>query len=160
MDRSHIDRYEAIGESVANLADGLTREDLLARPGPGAWSIQELIIHLADSEAIGIDRMKRVIAEEVPTLLNYDETLYAARLHPEAQWAADALLMVALGRRQFGRVLRALPEAAFDRTGVHNIAGVMVLREMVPLYNNHVVHHLRFLRDKRARLGKGVDLKI
>src|SRR4051812_3887422 len=48
MDRGVIERYEAGGRTLRRAVEGLTREDLRARPGPGAWSIQQLVIHMAD----------------------------------------------------------------------------------------------------------------
>ena len=34
-------------------------DELKARPGPGKWSIQEIVIHLVDSDEIAIDRPDR-----------------------------------------------------------------------------------------------------
>jgi len=107
--------------------EGLTREELLARPGPGLWSIQEVVIHLADSDAISIDRMKRVVTEDNPPLLYADETAYVERLHCDQQDVADALLLFEVGRRQWARTLRCLPEHDFARTGHHNRRGSMTL---------------------------------
>ena len=66
MNRNLIEVYAAGGEKLRRATQGLTREDLLAHPGPGDWSIQELVIHLADSDAISIDRMKRILTEDKP----------------------------------------------------------------------------------------------
>src|SRR5262245_39746240 len=56
MDRTLIDAYESAAARLRAAVVGLTREDLTARPGPGEWSILEVVIHLADSDAIAIDR--------------------------------------------------------------------------------------------------------
>ena len=37
-----------------------------SKPGPGKWSIKELVVHLADSDSISIDRMKRILTEDDP----------------------------------------------------------------------------------------------
>jgi uncharacterized damage-inducible protein DinB len=57
MNRNLIETYAAGGQKLRHAVAGLSRDDLLARPGPGAWSIQEVVIHLADSDAISVDRM-------------------------------------------------------------------------------------------------------
>src|SRR5437588_11077478 len=90
MDRSLIDQYENGGEKLRQASRGLTREDLLAVPVPGTWSIQQIVLHLMDSDLIAADRMKRVIAEDNPTLIGFDETKFAKNLHYEEQSAADA----------------------------------------------------------------------
>jgi hypothetical protein len=154
MNRHRIDAFEAGGATLREAVSGLTRADLLARPGPGDWSIQELVIHLADSDAIAIDRMKRIVTEDNPPLLYADETAYVARLLPEEQSLEDALTQFEVGRRQWSRVLRKLPDESFSRQGVHNRSGTMTLGGMVERYHEHLEHHLKFLKEKRERLGK------
>jgi uncharacterized damage-inducible protein DinB len=154
MNRDLIESYSADGETLRQAVQGLSREDLLARPGPGDWSIQELVIHLADSDAISIDRMKRILTEDNPPLLYADETAYISRLLPEEQSLEDALTLFEVGRRQWSRVLRKLPDEAFARQGSHNRAGTLTLGGMVQGYHKHLEHHLAFLRAKRERLGK------
>jgi hypothetical protein len=154
MDRALIDQYEAGGEILRRAVAGLTRDDLLARPGPGAWSVQEVVIHLADSDAISIDRMKRILTVDNPPLLYAEETAYIDRLHPHEQDLEDALVLFEVGRRQWARVLRLLPDEAFRRKGTHDRKGEVTLGGLVADYIEHVESHLRFVRDKRANLGR------
>jgi hypothetical protein len=154
VDRTLIDAYEAGAAVLRSAVAGLTPEELTARPGPGDWSIQEVVIHLADSDAISIDRMKRMLTEDDPPLLYADETAYVSRLHPHDQDLGDALTLFEVGRRQWARVLRLLPDEAFRRAGQHNRRGRVTLGEMVADYVRHVEDHLPFVRGKRERLGK------
>lgn len=154
MNRELIEAFAAGGEVLRRAVQGLSRDDLLARPGPGDWSIQELVIHVVDSDAIAIDRMKRILTEDNPPLLYADETAYNDRLFPEEQSVEDAVTLFEVGRRQWARVLRKLPDDAFARSGTHNRRGLMTLGDMVEGYINHLDHHLVFLRAKRDRLGK------
>ena len=68
MNRDLIEQYAAGGEKLRRAVAGLTPEELRARPGPGAWSVLEVIIHLADSDAISIDRMKRILSTVLASL--------------------------------------------------------------------------------------------
>ena len=154
MDRQLIEEFEACGPRLRHAVAGLSPEDLTARPGPGSWSILELVIHLTDSDCIAIDRMKRMLIEDDPPLLYADETAYVRRLASHEQSLQDALTLFEVGRRQFARVLRALPDDAFDRRGTHNRRGVQTVGGTVKDYIAHVDHHLAFLLEKRARLGK------
>ena len=154
MDRSVIEDYVAGGQKLRRAVAGLDKADLTARPGPGKWSILENIIHLADSDAISIDRMKRMLTEDNPPLLYADETAYVDRLFSHDQTLEDALTLFDVGRRQFARVLRKLPDEAFQRRGTHNRRGVVTVGAMVKDYVEHVDHHLKFMLEKRARLGK------
>jgi uncharacterized damage-inducible protein DinB len=151
-----IEQFEGGGEKLRQAIAGLSREDLLAFPVPGTWSIQQIVIHLMDSELIGIDRMKRIIAEDNPLLIGYDETKFSQRLFYDQQSAEVAATMVDLARREFSKVLRKLPEEAFARAGIHNETGKVTLGEMVAKYVHHLDHHLRFVHEKRAKLGKAL----
>ena len=154
MDRSLIEQYDKGGDSLRMAIRGLEREDLLATPVPGSWSIQQIIMHLMDSDLILADRMKRVIAEENPSLIGYNESLFASRLFYEEQSVDDAVNILDLNRRNFAKVLRKLPDSAFDRIGTHNERGPMKLSDLLAGAVNHLKHHLGFIVDKREKLGK------
>src|SRR5438874_2065515 len=154
MNRDLIEQYVAGGEKLRRAVAGLTSEELRARPGPGAWSVLEVVIHLADSDAISIDRMKRILTEDNPKLLYADETAYVDRLYTDEQSLDDALTLFDVGRRQFARVLRKLPDEAFRRKGTHNRKGEVTVGQMVADYIKHVDDHLKYVYAKREKLGK------
>jgi hypothetical protein len=156
MDRQLIEQYVACSARLRQAVAGLGPDELTARPGPGDWSILELVIHLTDSDCIAIDRMKRMLIEDNPPLLYADETAYVQRLASHEQSLEDALILFEVGRRQFARVLRVLPDEAFERSGTHNRRGTLTVGGMVKDYIDHVDYHLKFLTEKRARLGKPV----
>ena len=158
MDRSALEQFEHGGEKLRLAIRGLTREDLIALPAPegevGKWSIQQVVLHLADCEAVFADRIKRVIAEENPNLLAFDENKWATALHYNDQSAELGAQQVDVMRRQLGAVLKNLPEDAFSRTGTHTVAGKQTLTDIVSKCINHLEHHLAFIHKKRAKMGK------
>ncbi|MCX5661255.1 MAG: DinB family protein [Planctomycetota bacterium] len=149
-----IERFATGGERLNKAVVGLGAEDVVRRLAPGTWSILELVVHIADSDAVVIDRMKRILTEENPTLLSFDEDAYIARLHCNEQSLEDALLLIDLGRRQFGRVLRRLTPAEFERKGTHNRAGIVTVGGLIEKYSDHLDYHLGFLLGKRQTIGK------
>jgi hypothetical protein len=157
MDRQLIEEYVACSPRLREAVAGLSQEDLTARPGPGDWSILELVLHLADSDSISIDRMKRMLTEDEPSLLYADEAAYVRCLASHQQSLEDALTLFEVGRRQFARVLRALPDEAFERRGRHNRRGIVTVGGMVKDYIKHVDDHMEFLVGKRGRLGKPLN---
>lgn len=154
MNRNLIQQYAAGIKKLRPAIAGLNPDDLLAKPGPGAWSIQELLIHVVDSDLVAIDRMKRVIAEDNPPLVAFDENRWVERLFPNDQSLDDAITMFEVGRRQMVRIFEKLPDEAFQRTGVHNERGPLTLEQIVQGFAEHLEHHLKFLYDKRQRMGK------
>jgi uncharacterized damage-inducible protein DinB len=155
MDRRElIDKYANGGEKLAQSIRGLTESDLDSFPVPGTWSIHQIVVHVMDSDLISTDRMKRMIAEENPSLLGYDESKFAQNLHYHDQPANEAVAIVGANRRLFANVLRKLPPEAFDRAGTHNERGRLTLGDYLKAVTDHLEHHLKFIYDKRERLGK------
>jgi hypothetical protein len=58
-----------------------TPDKLLVKPAPDRWSICEVLNHLTDVEnlAVGL-RAKRVLDEEMPLFVDYDQARYRAAL--------------------------------------------------------------------------------
>ena len=131
----------------------LTPEQLKARPLPGRWSTLEVVCHLVDSDQAWCHRMKRVIAEERPLLIGYDESRFTAALaYHQADWEEELALMDGM-RRQMARILRGIPEAAWSRTCVHNERGLITLEQMLQDEVEHVPHHIRHVVEKRKAMG-------
>src|SRR5436853_6515374 len=105
MSHDLIEQFERGGEQLSLAIRGLTREDLTCFPIPGKWSIQQVVIHLMDSDLIATDRMKRTIAEDKPTLIGYDETKFIQNLFRDEQSAEDAVKIFDLNRRMIAKVL-------------------------------------------------------
>jgi uncharacterized damage-inducible protein DinB len=154
MKHELVEQYAAGAERLAQAIAGLSRDELLTYPVLGTWSIQQIVLHLMDSDLISSDRMKRVIAEENPTLVGFDETAFARGLFYESLEAGLAADVFAKNRRLTAEILRRVPEDAFDRFGTHNERGRVTLTQLVQGMVDHLEHHLRFLRDKRRLLGK------
>ena len=72
-----IDAYQAGVSALRDAVKGMSREQLIAKPIAGRWSTLEVVCHLVDSEVAWTHRMKRVIAEDKPLLIGYDETRLA-----------------------------------------------------------------------------------
>ena len=149
-----IEHYAAGGQRLSLAIRGLTDADLAQPSEPGSWSIGHLVVHMADAELALADRMKRVIATDDASLLAWDENRFMAGLHYDKQSVEDAAALVDLTRRQTARILRELPPAAFDRTGVHSEAGRMTLSDLIARADKHLDHHLTFVAGKRERMGK------
>lgn len=154
--RPILNRYADGGLIVMQAVANLTDEQAHARPGPGSWSLAELFAHLADSDLVFADRIKRIIAEENPTLLAFPENDWLDRLGSARMPVLDAAALIAANRAWMIRILRGLDDAAFARTGTHSVLGRLTLAEVVVRAIHHVDHHLRFAYEKRARLGTAI----
>ena len=148
-----IDEYVAGAGVLRAAVAGMSREQLIARPIAGKLSTLEVVCHLADFDPIHADRMKRVIAEERPTLVGADENRFLAALAYHDRDIEEELTIVERTRSQLARILRKVPESAFQRVGNHTELGPRTLEQLLTGSSNHIAHHVRFIHDKRLALG-------
>ena len=145
---NYLDGPQLLRKAVA----GIPREQLLARPIPGKWSTLEVICHLADFEIVFADRIKRVVAENEPTLFGGDPDAFAARLAYHQRNAEEELQLIELIRRQAARILRALKPEEFQRRGIHSESGPLTLETLLQRITGHIPHHVRFIEEKKKAL--------
>ncbi len=150
---SAIDGYLDGPVRLRRVVADLSPHQLQARPVAGKWSTLEVICHLVDSEQAWCHRMKRVIAEEKPLLIGYDESRFTASLYYHQHDLADELALLESMRRQMAAILRTLPETAWSRTGVHSERGLITLADMLQAEVEHIPHHITHIIDKRRALG-------
>lgn len=154
MDRSHVERYAAGGEQMRAAFAGLAKDDLLSEPVPGTWTLQQIAVHLLDSDLIGSDRMKRIAAMPTPLLIGYDESAVSKLPGISSLNISEVCDMFDRNRQFTATILRSLPDESFARWGVHNEIGRVSLGEMVEKYIHHLEGHLKFVATKRQILGK------
>lgn len=154
LDRNRIEVFSAGGQQLVQAFAGLSREDLLAVPIPGTWSLQQIAIHMLESDLIGCDRMKRIACMDKPLLIGYDESAFACLPGVDRLDVAEACQMFDKNRQMMATMLRAFPDAAFERWGIHNEIGKVTLAEMVDKYVHHLEGHLVHVYKKRGLLGR------
>ncbi|QDT11205.1 DinB family protein [Planctomycetes bacterium K23_9] len=143
-----IEQYASGSNLLADaLRDG-EGIDIDAHPVPQAWSIREVVCHLADAEIIYADRIKRVLAEDNPTFFEADPNDFIPALHTAARPLDAELQLIAAVRTHMLPILRSLSLDDFQRYGQHSLAGQMSLETLLQRITDHIPHHLKFIRAK------------
>ncbi len=137
-----INAFEAIPSLINAALAGLSESQMHTGPAPGEWSIHEVVIHLADSETFGFERIRKTVAEEKPTLQVYDEDAWARNLRYQRQERQLALALFAAQRRSTAALLRMLPQEAWERTAIHPERGEIDLYAIFSIYLEHGGIHL------------------
>src|SRR5262245_28342604 len=148
-----IEAYSAGPQVLREATRGMTREQVLARPIAGKWSTLECVCHIADFEIVYADRLKRVIAENQPTMFGGDPDVFAAALAYHQRDLAEELALITACRSQVTRILKTLPDAAFQRVGKHSEAGPLSLLTLLERVTGHIGHHVKFIQEKRQALS-------
>lgn len=149
---SNIDRFLAGADRLHRWLEGVSHDKLDRQVVPNTWTMRQLVLHVLDSDLAAGHRMKRIAAEPTPLLIAYDETAFAQSLYAGIDPHAAAELF-RLHREHTAAILRALPEEAFSRVGIHNQRGKITLSEMIHLYVHHLDHHEPFAQAKRRAMG-------
>ena len=149
MERKELlDRYRDGYAAVESSLEGVT-DDELDRPGPdGGWSARQVAHHLAGSEARAFVRLRRLIAEDEPVILGYDEPEYARRVHYERP-IGSSLGVLRTVREASLELLEALTPDEWERSGTHSESGAYSVNEWLRIYAGHSHDHAAQIRDAR-----------
>jgi len=144
-----LERFRRGPELLAVVLTGVFGEEEDFARGPGKWSIRQIVAHVADAELVGAQRMRQVIAEENPLIAAYDQDAWARNLDYARRKPKQSLETFRRIRAENYELLKALPEAAFERAGNHTERGKRTLREMVEGLAGHAESHARQVQEIR-----------
>jgi hypothetical protein len=145
-----LERFRKGPELVAAVMTGAAGAEIDWAP-EGKWSIRQILAHLADSEIVGADRLRRTIAEDNPTLIWYDQDAWAANLNYPKRKPSESLDLFRRLRTDNYELLKELPDAAYARTATHSQRGSMTLLDLLEVNAAHVESHARQIREVRDR---------
>jgi hypothetical protein len=150
--RQHlIARYKEGFHAVERALAGATPAELDARPAPGKWTAREIVHHLADSEMISAIRLRRLLAEERPTIHAYDQEEYARRLHYDRPIEAS-LQAFRYARVTSAELLDRLRPEDWAREGIHPEHGPYGVERWLTIYAEHAHNHAaQIARARQAR---------
>ncbi len=137
---------DLVSAAIADVAD----EEIDWPPGPAKWTLRQVLCHLADSEAVGVMRLRQVLAEENPVIQWYDEQAWGERTDYHRRDWKVALATFLLLRQQNYELLAGVDGAAWSRTGTHTKTGTKTLFDLLRIYAEHAEGHARQMQNVRA----------
>lgn len=116
----------------------------------GEWTVAQNVHHLADSHMNSFIRMKLILTEERPTFRDYNQDAWA--ILPDGTGATVAITLALLTslHQRWADLLTALPEAAWQRVGVHPVSGETTLEAMLETYVQHGNAHIEQIQRTLA----------
>ncbi|WHZ02873.1 DinB family protein [Neobacillus sp. YX16] len=129
--------------------DGLSEEALRFKPEANKWSIHQILIHVADSELVSTQRMKKVLSEEAPLLMSFDQDAWADTLEYEKLDREQHLHLFNLLRSSMLPILEQLPAQKWERVGIYADAGPFTLKQLLEYRVEHVWGHLAQIASVR-----------
>jgi uncharacterized damage-inducible protein DinB len=149
-----IETYAGGAKLLGDVLRTAANADVDARPIAGKWSIREVVCHLADSEIVYADRMKRVLAEDNPTFFEADPNLFRPALYCSRRPLEKELAVVEAIRAHMLPILESCDAEDFQRTGVHSLDGPLTLERLLERITAHIPHHVAFIEEKLRAMGR------
>jgi uncharacterized damage-inducible protein DinB len=137
-----LEEYRYGYQLLKKAIEGLSEEELCFKPAADKWSIHQILIHVADSELVSTQRMKKVLSEEAPLLMSFDQDAWANSLDYENLDSEQHLLLFKLLRSSMQPILAHLPAQKWERVGIYADAGPFTLKQLLEYRVDHVRGHL------------------
>jgi hypothetical protein len=142
------DGYAAVAEALLRIKP----EEVDARPGPGQWTVREIVHHLADSETTSAVRLRRLLAEDRPLIQGYDQDEFARRLHYDRPYETS-LELFKYARAATAELLERLEPSEWLREGTHSESGRYSVETWLQIYAEHAHKHAKQIRAARGAAG-------
>lgn len=154
MDPYHLVQEYLGGPDVLEQAlVGIPESRLDELPVEGTWSVRQVVCHLTDSEIVYAERIKRVMAEDNPTLFDWSPDLSAGTEFCRGRIPGTELALIRSLRQHIHGLLGNVDVEAWQRTAVHSTDGPMTLETLLERITEHIPHHVRFIEQKKAAMG-------
>ena len=140
-------------EKLRAAVRGLSPEQIDTPYRPGGWTVRQVVHHLPDSHLNSYVRFKLALTEERPTIKPYEEDRWAELADTFNTSIEVSLAMLENLHVRWVNLLRALPEADWQRTCLHPKNGEIPLGQLLALYAWHGPHHVAQINALRERMS-------
>ena len=146
--QEQIELYGVGFDLLTTVLDEVPEDAWHFKPDPKEWNVQEIVIHLADSESIAAQQARLMVAEPGGTVMAYDPAAWAEKLEYQNQDADEALQLLKLTRLITYRWLKSLPDSAFELSVIYpGYEEPYTLDELVGIYAGHIPDHIEQIKN-------------
>lgn len=158
-----LDVFKLGPQRLSQVLSGLNENDLKANPKPKKWSIQEIVLHLADAEVMGAVRIRQTFAQPGSAFVAYDQDVWANSFVYQRQDNTVVDSAINLFKNLRGttyNIFKRAEDLDWAKKGIHPDFGPISLRQLLELYTDHSERHIGQILELRAMLGKKLDFPI
>ena len=113
----------------------------------GGWTGKEVLIHIKDSETLYYDRLRRIIAEDMPILWNCEQDLWQKNLDYSKQDIALAKNLFLFTRDSVIETVEMHLKKYAKKEAVHSKRGIMNMNQLVEFIVWHTDKHIKHLKS-------------
>lgn len=141
----HVKRLEATRDQTLRFF-ALGEDDLARTYADGKWPVRFILLHLADSETVLFDRIRRVLSEPRQVLWAFDQDAWASGL----DYSRVPLDMSCRVYESARNAVIYYAGLYYEQKGhlefVHSATGVRTLKDEFDKVASHNEHHLTQIR--------------
>lgn len=115
---------------------------LRKRPGPGKWSVGEILAHLADCEIVTAWRLRQILGAPGTPIQAFDQNDWALAGHYEKRDARKSLEQFRAMRETNLALLKSLTPEQWKQYGMHAERGDETIEHIVRLMAGHDLNHM------------------
>lgn len=137
--------HQAVVDSLANLRD----DELDRSRGADDWTPRQIVHHIADSEMTSAIRLRKIVAEDNPTIEAYDEKVFANSLTRDRP-IEPSVEAVRWARESTMQILERLTEDEWHKAGTHTELGPYSVEKWLEVYAAHCHDHAAQIKQSRG----------
>jgi hypothetical protein len=152
-----VQKIELYGKGPQQLADALQRFPRKMwdfKPSPDRWSIHEVLIHIADSDANAFVKCRKLIAQPGEPVNDYNQDIWSDELGYKGQSIEDALELFKLMRKTTYTLLKNTPDDVWTEATGYAEDGIVTLDDWLDIYANHIPDHIKQMEKNYAAWQK------
>lgn len=149
-DAELLEALKAQPDEAQRAIHGKTPDDLRRPASDGGWGAIEHLAHLRDWEEVALDRVRAVLGQDRPDLPAYDDDLWPIERDYSNRNGERMVAEFAQMRAELTASVERAPAEAWERDGMHGVAGPVTLRWLLTRQHDHAADHIRQVRDLLA----------
>ncbi|RUL53564.1 YfiT family bacillithiol transferase [Lysinibacillus antri] len=133
-------------DQLMKVVGNIKEDDLNRTYREGAWTIKQLVHHIADAQLNYYMRIKLALTENNPTIKPFEENEWAQLPDTELPIAAS-LKMIAGMNERLAYLLQSITDDQFKTIFTHPIVGIQTIQETIAFCVWHTNHHLAHIKN-------------
>ena len=128
---------------LAQLIEGRPASMLRTRPSADAWSVGDILAHLADAEIVIGFRMRLILGAPGTPIAAYDQDSWVSSGHYDQRDPRQSVELFRAVREANLAVLASLMPEQWQHYGIHSERGQETIEQLVRMTAGHDINHVR-----------------
>jgi len=133
---------QATHRKLVSLTKRVSKKQIARRPGPGKWSIAEILAHLADVELVIGYRLRLILAANGTPIQAFDQDTWAETFDYGRRDPKVSLETFRVLRENNLGLLKSVPRHSWENYGMHEERGKETVNHIARMIAGHDLNHI------------------